>query len=78
MAPGRRGPGEINLHTVEQDKNKFSNLEECRDDLGEWTDKEATEDCEDEGSTLTRGKTYYLYVLADIIVPVTRCLFVAP
>ncbi|MFL5353472.1 hypothetical protein [Archangium sp.] len=29
-------------------------------------------------ATLTSGKTYYLYVLADIIVPVTRCLFVAP
>jgi hypothetical protein len=27
---------------------------------------------------LTRGRTYYLYVLADIIVPITRCLFVAP
>ncbi|WNG36717.1 hypothetical protein F0U61_25890 [Archangium violaceum] len=29
-------------------------------------------------ATLTSGKTYYLYVLADIIVPITRCLFTAP
>ena len=27
---------------------------------------------------LESGKTYYLYVLADIIVPITRCLFTAP
>lgn len=27
---------------------------------------------------LTSGQTYYLYVLADIYQPVTRCLFVAP
>lgn len=27
---------------------------------------------------LTSGKTYYLYVLQDIIIPVTRCLFTAP
>lgn len=28
--------------------------------------------------TLTRGETYYLYVLADVYQPLTRCLFVAP
>jgi hypothetical protein len=28
--------------------------------------------------SLTSGRTYYLYVLADIIVPVTRCLFTMP
>jgi hypothetical protein len=25
-----------------------------------------------------RGKQYYLYVTADVIQPVTRCLFTAP
>jgi hypothetical protein len=29
-------------------------------------------------TALTSGKTYYLYVLADIIVPITRCTFTAP
>lgn len=29
-------------------------------------------------ATLESGKQYYLYVLADIIVPNTRCLFTAP
>jgi len=29
-------------------------------------------------AALTSGKTYYLYVLADIIVPITRCTFTAP
>ena len=28
-------------------------------------------------AALTPGKTYYLYVLKDIAVPVTRCLFEA-
>lgn len=27
---------------------------------------------------LRSGRTYYLYVLADIIIPITRCLFTAP
>lgn len=27
---------------------------------------------------LTSGKTYYLYVLADVAIPITRCLFTAP
>ncbi|MCC6809119.1 MAG: hypothetical protein IT381_16950 [Deltaproteobacteria bacterium] len=27
---------------------------------------------------LVSGRTYYLYVLADIVVPITRCLFRAP
>ena len=27
---------------------------------------------------LTSGQTYFLYVLADIYVPLTRCLFTAP
>ena len=29
-------------------------------------------------AALTSGKTYYLYVLADIIQPLTRCTFTAP
>lgn len=29
-------------------------------------------------SALVRGKQYYLYALADILQPVTRCLFTAP
>ncbi len=29
-------------------------------------------------SALESGKQYYLYVLADIAVPVTRCLFTMP
>jgi hypothetical protein len=29
-------------------------------------------------AALTSGKSYYLYVLADIIVPITRCTFTAP
>ncbi|HYO52255.1 hypothetical protein [Archangium sp.] len=28
--------------------------------------------------SLTSGRTYYLYVLADIILPLTRCLFTLP
>lgn len=35
--------------------NKFSNLEECRDYLGEWTDQQATADCKDQGSTVVLG-----------------------
>lgn len=31
-----------------------------------------------EPAALTPGETYYLYVLADIAFPITRCLFVAP
>jgi hypothetical protein len=27
--------------------------------------------------SLVRGQTYYLYVAADILIPITRCLFVA-
>lgn len=29
-------------------------------------------------AALTSGQTYYLYVLADIGIPITRCLFTAP
>ncbi|QRN93270.1 hypothetical protein JRI60_29205 [Archangium violaceum] len=36
-------------------KNKFSQMEECRDYVGEWSEKEATEDCKDQGSTAMLG-----------------------
>jgi hypothetical protein len=29
-------------------------------------------------SALTPGATYYLYVLEDVGIPITRCLFTAP
>jgi hypothetical protein len=29
-------------------------------------------------SALVSGRTYYLYVTADVVIPITRCLFVAP
>ena len=35
--------------------NRFSELEECRDYVGEWTDAEATEDCEDQDARIVLG-----------------------
>ncbi len=35
--------------------NKFSSMEECRDYVGEWTDEAATEDCEEQASTVVLG-----------------------
>ncbi len=35
--------------------NKFSDLQECRDYVGEWTEQEAVEDCKDQGSTVELG-----------------------
>ncbi|WP_434391351.1 hypothetical protein [Melittangium boletus] len=36
-------------------KNRFSELEECRDYVGEWTEKAATEDCEDQDAQVVLG-----------------------
>src|SRR6218665_4175155 len=35
--------------------NRFSELEECRDYVGEWTEKDAAEDCEDQDSKVILG-----------------------
>ncbi|ATB33757.1 hypothetical protein [Melittangium boletus] len=35
--------------------NRFSGLEECRDYVGEWSEKDAAEDCEDQDSTVILG-----------------------
>jgi hypothetical protein len=35
--------------------NKFSNSMECRDYVGEWSEQDAKEDCEDQGSTVVLG-----------------------
>ncbi|MFY0575340.1 hypothetical protein ACN28S_14095 [Cystobacter fuscus] len=35
--------------------NKFSSSMECRDYVGEWSEQDAKEDCEDQGSTIVLG-----------------------
>lgn len=37
-------------------RNQFSQLEECKDYVGEWTEKEATDDCTANGSTVALGE----------------------
>lgn len=35
--------------------NNFSQMQECRDYVGEWTEEAATQDCKDQGSTVVLG-----------------------